>query len=145
MSTIRAAKEWGRRPTAAIMGDDDFGNKCPVTHKVVREGWTTWDYLIIRAVQTIEDHTGDDGLLVWDKESDRVDILAQRKIDPFQAAVEAVTGAKKYKKIPGERFVPKKVLLGGEWPTMKEYYDNILREQLEDIVYEEDDREITQN
>lgn len=108
------------------MRDKDFGHYDPVTFEVMGSGWTEWDYALIQAFQMIEDHTDDNGLLVWEKESDRVEVIAERKIDKFRAAVESRTSGKNYKPLKGEGFIPKLNLLGGEWPTYHEYIQSLI-------------------
>ena len=110
-----------------------------------RDEWIEWDYLLISALQVIEDFTDRNGLLVWESESEEVDVVAERKIDPFQAAVERRTSRKGYKAAPGETFIPKLVLQGQKWPThsdwVKQQLEEVAKEE-EDDYYEEDDREI---
>lgn len=122
-SHIRAAKEWGLRPTATIMGDSSFGHRLRATGDVVGDpdGFTSWDYALIAALQIIQDYTDDNGLLVWERDSERVEVIADKKIDPFRAVIERVTKKKNYEPRPGEYFVPRLRLIGGEWPTLEEY------------------------
>lgn len=81
------------------------------------------------AYQTITDNMDSNGLLVWERDSERVEVMIEKKIDPFRAGVERLTGKKQYKPTPGEYFVPKLRLIGGEWPTQKE----MIEAQLEDL------------
>lgn len=112
------------------MRDPYFGHRHPFTGEPLRdkEEWTSWDYALVSAFQMIEDFTGKDGLLVWEKDSERVQVEAIRKIDKFQQAVENVTSRKNYKAQKGETFYPNLKLLGGEWPTATEYFDGIAKD-----------------
>lgn len=117
---IRSAKEWGQRPTAVIMRDASFGGGT---------GWIPWDYDLISALQLIEDHSDEHGLLVWEKnDSERVEVAAEKKIDRFRAQVDRITGGSKYKPTPGEYFVPRLILHGDEWPTYKEFIQSQIEE-----------------
>jgi len=72
--------------------------------------WIPWDYALAHAFQTVEDLTDDNGILVWEKEDEAVEIDAVRKIDKFRAALDRATAGTKnkpYKPQPGEYFVPK--------------------------------------
>lgn len=71
--------------------------------------------------QIIQDHTNSHGILVWENASDRVEVIANKEIDKFEAAREIKTRGKNYKASPGEAFVPEVRLLHGEWPTFEEY------------------------
>lgn len=68
--------------------------------------WTSWDYALMQAVQTIQDFTNDDGLLVWEVEEDEARMDIVKKINKFKAAVKRKTSGKTYKEAPGEYFVP---------------------------------------
>ena len=104
------------------MRDSQFG------HLRGGTGWTEWDYVLIQALRTIEDNTDDSGLLIWERESDRVDVQATRKVNPFKRAIDAKTkgtAKKPYKPLDGEYFTPDvKLIDGDEWPTYREYIDN---------------------
>lgn len=98
-----------KRPTAAIMGDDWFGHRDPLTYAKAgnSEEYTAWDWAILNAFQTIEDLTDDkSGLLVWEMEDDSAYVTADRKTNKFEAARDKKTQAKNYKPIPGEYYVP---------------------------------------
>lgn len=99
-------------------------------------GWTQWDYAIATAYQTIEDHTDSNGLLIWERQTDRVDVVAEKKVDRFRAQVEKMTNQKKYKPTPGEYWIPKLELIEGDWPTHAEF----VREEL-GLDDEDDDTE----
>lgn len=90
--------------------------------------WTTWDYALMSALQLIEDFTDQNGLPVWEKESDRVIVEAVRKTDKFEAAKEKTTNKKNYKSVPGEYFVPRLKLMPGweedGWPTFQEWAES---------------------
>lgn len=88
--------------------------------------WTTWDYLLVNAVQIIEDFTVDGGLLAWENESEAVDVFAVQKVNKFRAAESAYTNNKRNKELPGGYFVPKVQLKSWakEWPTFKEWVEN---------------------
>src|SRR5690606_37689932 len=89
-SAIRLAVRVGKRPTAVITRDDHFGHRSPITRRVVTAGdeWIPWDYALAHAFQTVEDLTDDNGILVWEKEDEAVEIDAVRKIDKFRAALD---------------------------------------------------------
>jgi len=111
MPSIRIAVKMQKRPTAAIMGDDWFGHRDPLTFEPLgdREEYTSWDWSILNAFQTIEDYSDKHGLLVWEIDDERVVVDAIRKTDKFQRSIDERTKGtdkKPYKPIPGEYFVP---------------------------------------
>lgn len=75
-----------------------------------RDEWTSWDYALIGAFQTIEDYSDEYGLLAWERDDEAVVVDAVRKIHPFKQAVELKTRGtekKPYKPAAGEYFVPR--------------------------------------
>lgn len=113
------------------MRDPYFGNRDWFTGEPneTPETWTDWDYALVAAFQVIEDNTNRHGLLTWEVENERMDVDAEKRTDKFQAAVDRRTkGTKKkgYEPSPGEYFVPKLNLLGGEWPTYSEYVKGLV-------------------
>lgn len=112
MPAIRAAQNWGKRPTAVITRDDWAGHRHPLTGEEMgdKDEWTSWDHALAGAFQTIEDYSDEYGLLVWERDDEAFEVEAVRKIHPFKRAVdEATRGTEKkpYKPRPGEYFVPK--------------------------------------
>lgn len=105
---IRAAGQWQRRPTAAIMTDDWFGHRNPFTGEEIgdKDEWTEWDYALISAFQVIEDYSDQYGILKWVHDTPWVDFDAKREIHKFDAARDEKTSAKNYKPQPGEQFIP---------------------------------------
>jgi len=93
-----------------------------------KDEWIEWDFLLASAFQTIEVYTDDNGLYRWVKDDPSVEIQAQRKISPFDEAVDEITNAKNYKKRNGEYFIPvvvprredKTVWTYPEWRTAKQ-------------------------
>lgn len=85
-----------------------MGHRDPITGAPFgdKTDWTTWDYALMTAVQTIEDLTDNDGLLVWEAEEDEARMDIVKKTSKFQAAVQRRTGGQNYKATPGEYFVP---------------------------------------
>lgn len=123
---IRAAREWGQRPTAVIFQDQYFGYRDPFNGNPLQEPeWSTWDYVLISALQLIEDYSTEYGLPIWevDENADNVDVVAVKRIDKFEASKERITSRKNYKPTPGERFVPKAILNWGEWPTFEDWVE----------------------
>lgn len=105
-----------------------------------KDEWIDWDYAIASALQTIEDMTDSHGLLAWETESERMDVEAVKKIDKFQASIDRKTkGSEKnpYKPEPGEAWVPKTTLRGGEEPTYRSYLQR-LRDGNGELAPEED-------
>lgn len=101
-----------KRPTAAIMGDDWYGHRNPITGEPLgnSEEYLSWDWALLNAYQLIEDYTDDVGLLAWERDDEAANISADRKIHPFHAAKDKKTKGtekKPYKPYPGEYFVPK--------------------------------------
>lgn len=82
-------------------------------------------------------------MLVWEKDSERVEIEALRKTDKFQAQVDRITGGKNYKRRNGEYFTPRIVLRGGEYPTYSEYVATQIQEALDNEISEPDDDDDT--
>ena len=119
------------------MRDPYFGHRDWLTgeEQPDREAWTDWDFALVAALQVIQDNTNQHGLLSWEVENERMDVIAEKKFDKFQAAVDRRTkGTKKksYEPAPGEYFSPKLDLRGGEWPTYREYVDGLVAESVED-------------
>lgn len=101
-----------KRPTAAIMGDDWFGHRNPLTGEPVgdREEFLRWDWSLLNAFQTIEDYTDDVGLLAWERDDEASSVSADRKIHKYHAAKDNKTKGtekKPYKPYPGEYYVPR--------------------------------------
>lgn len=102
--------------------------------------WLDWDYALSSALQIIEDNTDDSGILVWEKDSDNVEIDADRKINKFDAAKTRKTSGKKYKPLAGEYFVPNLRLIDDEkpWPDRLSW----LQEKAEEAQQEFNETEI---
>lgn len=116
------------------MQDPYFGHRDWFTGEELadREAWTDWDFLLATALQIIEDHTNKHGLLQWEVDNERMDVIAEKKIDKFQAAVDRRTkgtSKKGYTPSPGEYFVPKLDLRGGEWPTYSDYIQDLVEKE----------------
>lgn len=123
---IRSARDWGKRPTEMLLGDYHALNRDPLNGEPLGEPeWTTWDYVLISALQLIEDFSDPNGLLVWEKESPNVKVEAVKKIDSFESAKERATSGKNYKRVPGEYFIPRVSLQywAEEWPTLQDWID----------------------
>ena len=118
------------------MRDPFFGHRDVFTGEPIRERdeWTEWDYALIAAFQLKSDLTDQHGLLRHEVENERMDVLAIKKYDKFQAARDRATkgGKKGYTPEPGEYFTPKLYLRGGEWPTLEEYWEKLAEEAGED-------------
>lgn len=109
------------------MRDPYFGNRDVLTGDPIRDRdeWTEWDYILVSVYQLIQDLTNKHGLLAHEVENERMVVEAIKKHDKFQAAVDRATkGSKKkgYTPDPGEYFVPRLYLRGGDWPTLEEYW-----------------------
>jgi hypothetical protein len=95
------------------MGDDWFGHRDPFTGAPVgdREEYTSWDFSLLNAFQTIEDYTDQkSGIPIWELDDERIVVEAVRKKNKFQAAIDLTTKGtekKPYKPQPGEYFVPR--------------------------------------
>jgi len=89
------------------------------------ERFNEWDFALADAMQTIEDYTDKHGHLIFERDSDRVDVVAKKKIDKAQAAIDKKTrgkNGKPYEPELGEFFVTELVLRRGEeWPTIAEW------------------------
>lgn len=129
-----------KRPSAAIMGDDWFGHRNPLTFRPEgdREEFTRWDWALLNAFQTLEDYTDQkSGLPQWEIDGEGVEVDALKKINKFEASVALATkGSEKhpYKPRPGEYFVPemwsrKKDEDGNEvFPTFREWVERSIAE-----------------
>lgn len=101
-----------KRPTAAIMGDDWFGHRDPLTGEPQgdKDEYLSWDWSLLNAFQTIEDYTDQkSGISQWLLDDERVTVDAIRKVNKFQRAIDERTKGtekKPYKPVPGEYFVP---------------------------------------
>lgn len=112
-----------------ILGDKYALHRSPFSGEPFAEPeWTSWDYQLVHAVQLIEDFTDSNGILVWEKESDKVRIGALQKVDKFEAAKEAITSGKNYKADKGEYFIPDVKLhhwiKEDDWPTHREWIES---------------------
>lgn len=115
-----------------ILGDYYALHRHPFTGEPLQEPvWTTWDYVLVNALQLIEDFSDGNGIVVWEKESESVIVEAVKRIDPFEAAKERTTSRKNYKHTPGEYFVPRLKLHPQveEWPTFQEWIDSQITEE----------------
>lgn len=115
------------------MSDPHFGHRDFYTGKPHEksDGWTTWDYALINAYQTIQDWTDQHGNLVYEVSDpkERVIVSAVKKIDQFEAAKTSRTSGNNYKPSPGEYFIPKLDLKAGQdWPTLEEYIQHQIDE-----------------
>lgn len=142
MPSIRIAVRMQKRPTAAIMGDDWFGHRDPLTFEPQgdREEYTSWDWSILNAFQTIEDYSDKHGLLVWEIDDERVVVDAIRKTDKFQRSVDERTKGtdqRPYKPIPGEYFVP--AVHSREFDENGNEVFNTFREWVEKSIAKEQD------
>lgn len=97
-----------------------------------RDQWIKWDYALVGALQVIEDNTTSSGHPSWVVESERVDVLAVKSIDKFQAAIDRKTSGTKYKASPGETHRAEIKLLGGEYPTYREYIEGLIEKATDD-------------
>lgn len=94
------------------MGDEWFGKRDPFTGEPRgdRDEYTSWDWALQNAFQTIQDYTDEkSGLLIWEMEDDNAYVNANKKYNKFQAAVDNKTKGtpnKPYKAEPGEYFTP---------------------------------------
>lgn len=111
-----------------LFRDHFFGFRDPETNEpelaADKVWWTGWDYALADAMQFIQDHTNQHGHLVWEYQSDDVEVVVEKKVDRHDAIVERRTGGKKYKKSPGEYFVSRLKLMpwAKEWPTADQWY-----------------------
>ena len=114
-----------------ITQDHHVGHRDENTGDVLGSGWTQDDFMLFDAYQTIDDFSDQHGILVWDKESDRVDIWATHKVDKFESAKDRAAGKKGRKPIAGEYWVPDVRLIPGYedegWPTITEWRMNKLK------------------
>lgn len=130
MPEIRAAKEWGQRPTATIVKDAWYGHRDYYWQEFGdKDEFITWDYALISALQVIEDLSDQNGLLSWQTEPEWVDVVAKKKINKFQASIDRATKGSKnkpYEPEPGETWVPEiEVRSGRGLPTYQEYLEGI--------------------
>lgn len=88
--------------------------------------WTEWDFALADALQLIEDFSDENGLLVWERDSDDVMVEAVKHTNPYDSAVERTTSRASYKKTPGEYFRPRLSLQSWakEWPTFKDWAES---------------------
>lgn len=103
--------------------DEETGEELVAAESV---HWTEWDLALADAHQFIVDHTNQHGHLVWEYQSDDVEVIVDKKIDRHDAIVERKTSGKKYKKAPGEYFVSRLALMPWSkengWPTASDWY-----------------------
>lgn len=109
------------------MQDDWYGHRDTVTARPRGnpEGWTSWDYALVAAYQTVEAFTDQEGLYKWEMDSDYVYVDAIRKVNKFHEARDRITSGKKYSPSPGEYFVPdvKTRHSSGELPTYLDWVE----------------------
>lgn len=121
---------WGKRPTTVLFRDEWYGHHDFYGNRVGDpKEWLDWDFVLISALQTIEDFTDKNGITVWDSESADMIISAEKRIDKFQASIDKQTkdtGKKAYKPEPGESWVPKVVpRVEGEYATYRGYIESL--------------------
>lgn len=120
------------------MGDDWFGHRDPFTGEPEgdRDEWIDWDWLLSRALQTVEDWTNDHGLLRYEVDDHlrRVDVDAVKKIDRFEEAKARRTSGKNYKPADGEYFIPRLSKRSKEWPTLEEHIQYLVDQEKDDDV-----------
>ena len=122
---VRTAKEWGKRPTQVITGDEHYGHRDAEGNPTGNASeWIRWDYILAEKVQTITDLTGSSSVPQWVMEAPNVEISADKKIDKFEAAKARKTSGKNYKQSPGEYYVARVELRGGTYPTLSEWYES---------------------
>lgn len=93
------------------MRDDWFGHRDPFTSEPSgeRDEFTHWDFLLMEALQIVEDITDETGMLVMDQDDEAVVVTAVRKKNKFKAAIDNKTKGspnKPYVPQPGEYFIP---------------------------------------
>lgn len=143
MPSIRIAVKMHKRPTAAIMGDDWFGHRDPLTGEPQgdREEYSSWDWSLLNAFQTIEDYTDSkSGIPEWILDDERVLVDAVRKVSKFQRSIDEKTKGtdkKPYKPIPGEYFVPE--VHSREFDEEGKEVFNTFREWVEKSIAKEQD------
>ena len=124
------------------MRDDWYGHRNPFTGDPEgdKDEWLEWDFLLLEALQIIEDYSDEYGLLAWEREDEAVVVDAERRIHKFKAAVDNATKGSKtkpYEPRPGEYFVPKM------WSRREDADGNEViqtrREWIERMVAEESD------
>ena len=115
-----------------IMADDWFGHRHPFTGEPFgdKDEWTDWDFVLVEAVQLIEDWTDQHGLLAWevDDPKERVQVVAKPRIDKFEQQREIMSASESRgnKKPPkGRYYVPVVDLMkpATEWPGHQEYFE----------------------
>lgn len=131
-----------KRPTAAIMGDDWFGHRDPLTGEPQgdKDEYLRWDWALLNAFQTIEDYSDKHGLPTWEIDDERVVVEAHRRIDKFQRAIDERTRStekKQYKPVPGEYFVP--VVHSREFDDAGKEVFNTFREWVQKSIAEDQD------
>jgi|SRR5699024_149517 len=136
MSRLRAAKDWGNRPTAAVMMNDDYGHLNWVTgeRKLPPGTWTIWDYLLANVFQIINDFTDQNGFLAWevDDPQERMEIRGILRTDRAENVKQKVEkqNAKRMERVPGS-YVALKIRKRREeddFPTHSEYFDRLVEE-----------------
>lgn len=121
------------------MADDWFGHYDPFTgdRSGDKDAWLRMDYLLMSALQIIEDSTDEYGLLVWEREDEAVEIDAEKRVHKFKAAIDRATAGtekKPYKGVPGEYFVPRMISRRSDdsIQTRKEWIEKMIEEESED-------------
>lgn len=136
MSRIRGAKDWGLRPTAAVMMDEDFGHRNLVTgeRKLDKGTWTHWDFLLMNVYQLITDFTDQNGFLVWELEDPDERMVVEGKIKTDRAEATRARMEKRHAKElerPG-RYVAlslHKQREEDEYPTHTEFFERLSQEE----------------
>lgn len=131
------AKEWGTRPTAAIMVDDDFGhmNRVSGERKLPRGTWVAWDYILANVFQLISDFTDENGFLVWESQDpdERMEIRGVVKVDRPENVRQKVEkqNSKRMERVPGSyvSLSIRKRREEDEYPTHEEYFERMAQEE----------------
>ena len=113
LSALRAAKNYGQRPTSMILHDPYAGNRKWWSEWLYGESWapdgtsrdwTFWDYVLADVYQLIEDFTdSESGQLMWIDQSGDVFWDAKKTTSGYLAAVEKARDGEKDPK-PGVRW-----------------------------------------
>lgn len=142
LSALRAAKDYGQRPTAMILHDPYAGNRKWWSDWLYRErwvpdgsskDWTFWDFILADAFQVIEDFTDkESGQLIWYDQSGDVFWDVKKSTSGYLEAVEKAQGDDKDPK-PGVRLYAV--------PTFRDPNDKpTLSSWLKDVSEEKADR-----
>lgn len=84
--------------------------------------WNEWDFALAEARQVIEDYTDEDGLLIWERDSEDTVVKAYWKLNRARAAKERLQKKSKETPVGSSPIVELGLKPGRDWPTLESWW-----------------------